>query len=737
VHSAVICVAVAALVSPADVIRLGDPGKPHYLHESLGLLRDPDGNLSVEQVAAKNPAAFDRWMGDQRPNFGYTHDAIWARFVVENVTDAPATWVVDVGREWLEQVDLYRSMAGGFDRQRSGAVVPLTERPVPQERPAFEIKLAPHERATFFLRIRSNGPVALLGELTSRPVFEQRAVRSLLAFGGFYAVLLVMAAFHLLLAFMLRDRGFAWLSCFLLFYCGAEMSAHGHVARFVPLLSDTAEIRLTAFLFAGAALTLVECARDVLATREWSPTRDSILQRMGLVAAVACYTAALAPRVHVLTFAGLALLGIVLLWTAIARWHGGYRPARWFTLAIASFLAPGLLAVAAILGFLPATEFTENANHVGLVAMTCLLSLGLAAQMKENQRAADATEPALAFQALPLVPTPMPGRSASARTPDESTVGLGATADSERASSGEGDVPFLQRAESLVGRFTIVRFIAQGGMGAVYEAYDIMLRSRVALKLIRGRIATDGSAMERFRREVLLARRVSHPNVCRVYELYEAVTAGGQAVHFLTMELLEGETLSEHISRKGKLTTTEALPLVRQICEGLAAAHAEGIIHRDFKSSNVLLVSRKGAAEAPFLSMRAVITDFGIARDALHLSAGQTSEARLTTEAAILGTPEYMSPEQVIGGALTEATDIYALGVVLYEMLTGTLPFTGDTPLATAAKRLNESPPNPAIASPGLDAKWSEAVLRCLARDPRERFLSALDISTALQTPQT
>jgi serine/threonine protein kinase len=274
-------------------------------------------------------------------------------------------------------------------------------------------------------------------------------------------------------------------------------------------------------------------------------------------------------------------------------------------------------------------------------------------------------------------------------------------------------------------------------MGAVYEAYDIMLRSRVALKLIRGRIATDGSAMERFRREVLLARRVSHPNVCRVYELYEAVTAGGQAVHFLTMELLEGETLSEHISRKGKLTTTEALPLVRQICEGLAAAHAEGIIHRDFKSSNVLLVSRKGAAEAPFLSMRAVITDFGIARDALHLSAGQTSEARLTTEAAILGTPEYMSPEQVIGGALTEATDIYALGVVLYEMLTGTLPFTGDTPLATAAKRLNESPPNPAIASPGLDAKWSEAVLRCLARDPRERFLSALDICTALQTPQT
>jgi eukaryotic-like serine/threonine-protein kinase len=145
----------------------------------------------------------------------------------------------------------------------------------------------------------------------------------------------------------------------------------------------------------------------------------------------------------------------------------------------------------------------------------------------------------------------LPGPEASARrTPDESTVGLPSSAEPLPPSSGESDLPRLQAGESLAGRFTILRFIARGGMGGVYEASDVMLRSRVALKVIRGRIATDAAAMERLRREVLLARRVSHPNVCRVYELFDATTAAGVPIHFLTMELLEGETLSQRIARQ-------------------------------------------------------------------------------------------------------------------------------------------------------------------------------------------
>jgi len=321
------------------------------------------------------------------------------------------------------------------------------------------------------------------------------------------------------------------------------------------------------------------------------------------------------------------------------------------------------------------------------------------------------------------------------RTPDESTVGLACSA--EPVPSREGDTDFcrLQPGESLAGRFTILRFIAQGGMGAVYEAKDVMLRSQVALKVIRSRIATDATAMERFRREVLLARRVGHPNVCHVYELYEATTAAGVPIHFLTMEMLEGETLTRRIARQGRLTTAEALPLVRQMCAGLAAAHAEGVIHRDFKSSNVMLVPHEVASpDSTAPSIRVALTDFGIAR-AARLADSQPPDGPLTGGAAILGTPEYMAPEQVTGGAVTPATDIYALGVVLYEMVTGNLPFTGDTPLAAASKRLDEAPARPESLAPGLDLRWSAAVLRCLAREPEHRFKSALQIPAALERP--
>jgi hypothetical protein len=201
-------------------------------------------------------------------------------------------------------------------------------------------------------------------------------------------------------------------------------------------------------------------------------------------------------------------------------------------------------------------------------------------------------------------------------------------------------------------------------------------------------------------------------------------------MHFLTMELLEGESLAQRLARHGRLGATEALPLVRQMCEGLAAAHAEGVIHRDFKSSNVMLAPRPGApGEAP----RAVITDFGVAR-AVHLVSEESEEERLTGRAGILGTPEYMAPEQVTGAEVTAATDVYALGVVLYEMVTGKLPFAGDTPLAAAARRLNEAPPRADASVPDLDRRWAEAIAQCLARQPERRFRSALGVIAALES---
>jgi serine/threonine-protein kinase len=294
------------------------------------------------------------------------------------------------------------------------------------------------------------------------------------------------------------------------------------------------------------------------------------------------------------------------------------------------------------------------------------------------------------------------------------------------------DLPRLAPGERVAGRFTILRFVARGGMGAVYEANDVILQTRVALKTLQGAFITDAGAMERFRREVLLARRVSHPNVCRVYELYEATTLAGASVHLLTMEFLDGETLAARIGRQGRLTTAQALPLVRQMCAGLAAAHAEGVIHRDFKSGNVLLVPRtRDSGHDPNGGTRVVLTDFGVAR-ALEPD-GPAAEG-LTGAAGILGTPAYMAPEQVTGGPISPATDVYALGVVMYEMVCGKVPFSGPTPLATAVQHVDEPPPRPEAAVPGLDPRWSHAIRRCLDRDPRRRFQDASEVLAALST---
>jgi serine/threonine protein kinase len=317
-----------------------------------------------------------------------------------------------------------------------------------------------------------------------------------------------------------------------------------------------------------------------------------------------------------------------------------------------------------------------------------------------------------------------------ASSPQEPGVGASSEDLTPDALGHDTDLARLREGEVLASRFVVVRLLAKGGMGAVYEAHDSILRARVALKLIRSDLSDDAIALDRFRREVLLGRQVSHPNVCRVYELYETLTTSGLHVRFLTMELLSGETLSQRLARVGRLATREALPLVQQMCAGLAAAHRAGVIHRDFKSSNVMLAAAPGDSAKETPPTRVVLTDFGVAR-ALENSEG-SDQPRLTGEAGVLGTPDYMAPEQVTGAEVTQAADIYALGVVLYEMVTGRLPFSGSSPLASAARRLDEAPPRPELLTPGLDRQWSKVILRCLAREPRHRFRSALDVAAAL-----
>jgi tetratricopeptide (TPR) repeat protein len=283
------------------------------------------------------------------------------------------------------------------------------------------------------------------------------------------------------------------------------------------------------------------------------------------------------------------------------------------------------------------------------------------------------------------------------------------------------------RGELVSNRLRLVRFIGEGGMGEVYEAEDLELRRKIALKTIRPEIAADERVIARFKQEIQLSLNVTHPNVCRIYDTGRHKPAAapseprGQVI-YLTMELLPGKTLAERLRQTGRMTTGEALPILSQIIDGMDAAHRAGIVHGDLKSSNVMLVPSDTG------SVRAVVTDFGLAR-----LASSPAEAGPTGGT---GTPAYMAPEQVERGSITKGSDIYSFGVVMFEMVTGALPFLGDTPTLVAKKRLVEDAPPPRSFVPDLDRRWERAILRCLERDPANRFATMADVAVFLhRTP--
>ena len=263
----------------------------------------------------------------------------------------------------------------------------------------------------------------------------------------------------------------------------------------------------------------------------------------------------------------------------------------------------------------------------------------------------------------------------------------------------------------VAGRYEILGMLGSGGMGTVYRARDRELDEIVALKLLRKELASSAGMIERFRREVKLARRVTHRNVARTFDIGEH-----EGDRFLTMELIEGEMLGTHLARRGRVPLRDLIPIAVDLCAGLAAAHAAGVLHRDLKPENVIL-ARDG---------RAVITDFGIARVANANELGRTI-------GGIVGTPAYMAPEQVEGVAdLDGRADLYALGAMLFELLSGKMAWPGDSVVAVATARILRPPPDVRTHLPELPEIAAAIVLKLMARQREDRFASAEEAGDAI-----
>jgi len=271
----------------------------------------------------------------------------------------------------------------------------------------------------------------------------------------------------------------------------------------------------------------------------------------------------------------------------------------------------------------------------------------------------------------------------------------------------------LTTGSTFAERYQIIEELGKGGMGKVYRVLDKKLKEEIALKLIKPEIASDKKTVERFSNELKIARKIGHKNVARMFDLNEE-----QGTHYITMEYVRGEDLKKLIRKIGQLSAGQAIPIAKQICEGLGEAQRLGVVHRDLKPQNIM-VDEEGNAR---------IMDFGIARS--------LETKGITGAGVMIGTPEYMSPEQVEGKEAGQSSDIYSLGVILYEMVTGRVPFEGDTAFTIGVKHKSEMPKDPKELNAQIPAGLSSVIMRCLEKDKEKRYQSAGEVRSELENIQ-
>ena len=302
----------------------------------------------------------------------------------------------------------------------------------------------------------------------------------------------------------------------------------------------------------------------------------------------------------------------------------------------------------------------------------------------------------------------------SRKISDAQTIGAGNSVSGPAAARAPvNSASILQSGQLIAGRFEIREMLGEGGMGAVYKAYDRDIDRMIALKCIRPELSRNPEAVQRFTQELLLARQITHRNVIRIYDVRDS---GG--LKFITMEYIEGRDLGSLMNERGKLPPAEAISLIRQACAGLAAAHAEGVVHRDLKPNNIMLEANG----------RVVVMDFGLARS--------QSQTLMTQTGAVMGTLLYMSPEQAKGEKADGRSDIFTMGIILYELLTGGNPYASDNAITSLLKRTQEAATPVSSIETSVSPTLNRIVCKCLERDVTKRYQSMDDLIADLDGAQ-
>jgi serine/threonine-protein kinase len=445
-----------------------------------------------------------------------------------------------------------------------------------------------------------------------------------------------------------------------------DLSGERQIGIRIPLLSAAGEP-------IGAALALRSISDE---TAEFRAFRDNLL----------------------VVSLGVMVLGLVSAWAAASRITGPVRKLVGLVERIRDGSYSGAVAVTGRdeIGVL-ARAF--NALVADLREKDQMISF-LKDGMTEMRRSATATSGGAMLTAAPDAPTLDGPLHDSPTMPIQSQPAKGAS---------------LQRGDVFADRYEILGTLGKGGMGVVYRARDRQLDEVVALKLLRPEaLAADPALIDRFKQELKLARKVTHRNVLRTHEF----SVAGQ-VPYISMEFIEGVTLKDLIRGRGALPVGVGLGVAKQMCHGLGAAHEKGVVHRDVKPQNMLILPETGELK---------IMDFGISR----VSSVEPGTSGLTTAGTVMGTPDYMPPEQAQGKPADLRADVYSLAVVLFEVFTGKLPFRGETPMAVVVAHIQQPPPRPRSLNPKLPAELEALILRGLAKDPAKRYQSTDEIVEAL-----